>query len=637
MTGQALTPSPSPVRKLRERERGVVLQIVRHIAALVFLWAVFFWRHFSPIASARAAFPDGDFTQQFYIFRNIAYRALAAGRLPLWSECFFAGYSFHADPQSQLFYPPIWIVFAILKLQGWGHFPIAALNAEVAAHYLLAALFTYAFLRAEVKRPSAALFGAIVFTFGGYLAGYPALQSGILETATWLPLILLALRRLVERGRPRDVALAALPLAIAFFAGHPQTFLLVFYLSLAYFIYRARVERRPWQSALISIGATAALAALLASAQLIPQIEYLRLSSRAALDYNTASAGFPPQDIAQLVLTGLVSYWHPLYVGLLPLALALLGLSRRTNTSANQQSAIRNQQSSLFWLITALAALGLSLGSRAAGYDLAYWLVPGYRLFRGQERAAIVVSFSLAVLAAHGSAFVFAPLSRWGRRRLRSATNVSLASLPLALALLIAIVLMARAGIKLNDPGDMPGRAGLMVVALALTAAFFAARAQWPSARRWMPALAVAIAAFDLFSLNRPLISVPDFDPYPYLPILDPLRGETGFFRLQEDARLKGHSGCAYGFDEIGGISPIKLAGYGDFMDRAPELVRWQLLGAKYVVTWREAMITREDARPLATLVTKGDSPGGPAFVYRLDGFIPRRAFLIHSARLAAG
>ncbi|HLB48543.1 MAG TPA: hypothetical protein VJL59_16170, partial [Anaerolineales bacterium] len=45
------------------------------------LWLLFFWRYFIP-GPERVMFPDGDFTHQFFIFRDIAYRALAAGHLP---------------------------------------------------------------------------------------------------------------------------------------------------------------------------------------------------------------------------------------------------------------------------------------------------------------------------------------------------------------------------------------------------------------------------------------------------------------------------------------------------------------------------------------------------------------------------
>lgn len=100
-----------------------------HCAILAGLWALFFWRYFAAPPN-QVVFPDGDFTQQFFVFRSLAFRELVAGRLPLWTDCFFGGYPFHADPQAQLFYPPVWLSFGALRLLGYGHFPLLALTAE---------------------------------------------------------------------------------------------------------------------------------------------------------------------------------------------------------------------------------------------------------------------------------------------------------------------------------------------------------------------------------------------------------------------------------------------------------------------------------------------------------------------------
>src|SRR5688572_28733196 len=106
-------------------------------------------------------------------------------------------------------------MFGVLRAQGWGHFPLEAMVAEVVLHYLLASVLMYWFLRSLQLRPAAAVLGALVFAYGGYLTGSPPVQTGILETVAWLPLALLCAGRLAERGRARDLALTALALAVA--------------------------------------------------------------------------------------------------------------------------------------------------------------------------------------------------------------------------------------------------------------------------------------------------------------------------------------------------------------------------------------------------------------------------------------
>ena len=65
------------------------------------------------------------------------------------------------------------------------------------------------------------------------------------------------------------------------------------------------------------------VAAGLAAIQLLPSLHFiLGYSTRTRVDFAQAGAGFPFAEVAQFLITGLVSYWHPLYVGLLPLGLA---------------------------------------------------------------------------------------------------------------------------------------------------------------------------------------------------------------------------------------------------------------------------------------------------------------------------
>lgn len=575
--------------------RHMSRSLLRHwpLALLAAVWLLFFWRYLIP-GAARVMFPDGDFTQQFFIFRDIAYRALAAGHLPLWADCFFAGYPFHADPQSQLFYPPIWISFAILKLLGWGNFPLFALTLETTFHYLLASVFTYLFLRVELTdphtpippHPLAPILGALVFTYGGYLTGYPPLQTGILETAAWLPLILLSLRRLADDGRASRIGWSALALAVAFFAGHPQTFLFVAYFSIAYFIHRGAVAGRSWRWTLLRLGAVFGLLFGLSLIQLLPQAQYLTLSTRASLSFEELSRGFPVGIAMQFFLRDPV--WSPLYVGLLPFALALFAVAHslftlrdiigsrkrsdrwRVSRPPNNATEVATTGPVFFWLAIAVVALLLSLGGSTPVYTFAYWLLPGYRLFRGQERIAILVSFALATLAAFG-----------------------------VMVLLNAIARRA-------------------------------------DARLWQTAavLIVGLTVADLYAARTATNLVPPFDPYPYLSLLDPIRADPDpFFRVQDDARMQGHFACGYGFKEWGGISPIRPLAWSQFDQRAPESLRWKMIGMKYLITWKNGAITREGELPPAQHVAEGPAPQGEAKVYRMFE-IPRRAWLVNEYRV---
>ena len=104
-----------------------LLSRLRDIGAIILLAALvllFFWRIITPRIEDRAAFPPGDFTDQFWAFRMYEARAFAEGRLPLWSDNFNSGHPFLADVQSAIFYPVSLIyTLGIVALRG-GNFSL---------------------------------------------------------------------------------------------------------------------------------------------------------------------------------------------------------------------------------------------------------------------------------------------------------------------------------------------------------------------------------------------------------------------------------------------------------------------------------------------------------------------------------
>ncbi|MFQ6058625.1 MAG: hypothetical protein ACE5MB_07110, partial [Anaerolineae bacterium] len=338
----------------RDRPSGWTRLDLAVVALLGLLCLLFFWRIITPNPLDRGSFPPGDFHDQFYAFSVFEASQLQARRLPLWNPYTFSGHPFLADVQSAIFYPPS-LITVLLSLAWCGRFSLLALEWEAMGHFFLAGLFTYLFARRLLEHRGAALVSALIFTFGGYLTSYPPQQLAVLETDVWLPLILLCLDVALERGWSRQgvawgVA-AGGAWGMALLAGHPQSAMYVFYVSLLYFAFRAASPsppglggteggpelggtegeqgRRAW-------GQKARLGALflaigfgLAAAQWLPSLEYMRLSVRASASYEQLAGGFPLGDVVQLLLPGVVSLWSPLYVGVLPLLLAGVGVITR--------------------------------------------------------------------------------------------------------------------------------------------------------------------------------------------------------------------------------------------------------------------------------------------------------------------
>lgn len=607
-------------RRAASRWRQWPWRDIGAVALLIALTGLFYWRYLTPDELDRVYFPRGDFTDHYYVYRDFAFAELRAGRFPRWMPCVFSGYPFQADPQSSLFYlPGLLNLTAFLALR-WGHFPLRAFELEAIAHVLLAGLFTHAFLRLTLRRTLAALLGAVVFAFGGYLTSYPPLQIAILESAIWLPLALLGMLQLHRTGRWLFGLVTALAFAMSILAGNPQTYTQVIYTTLAFGVYLAWRDRAPWRSAVVRLAGPVVLAASLSTVQLIPSFEYARLSTRAQIPFAESGTGFPLEDVIQFVLTGLVSHWQPLYVGILPLGLALFAVF----ASPKHRRKASPQQDHWFWLGLGVVALALSFGARLVAFDLAYLGLPGYALFRSQERHAFLVSFALSVLAAYGADALFGPLPARCRRWIIGWRRLMVWSVPAIFALLILVVFLARHGIDPSDSGALPHHVAALWLWVVGTAAVLQLRLTRPRRRHFVAGSALTLVLLDLFTLNRPINYTERYDLYPVTPILQPILADTGPFRIQDDYRLRGHTACMHRLEEVWGIASIRLAHYDTFRNRTPEDVRWKLLGVRYVVSWREYLRPRPGgpAIPTAIIFQQGEGPDTD-YVHRLPGVQP--------------
>ena len=121
-----------------------------------------------------------------------------------------------------------------------------------------------------------------------------------------------------------------------------------------------------------------------------------------------------------------------------------------------------------FWLGTAIVSLLVSFGSNLAVYQMAYWLLPIFKLFRGQERAAVIIAMASSVLVSLAVSTITGPLKREQRAVLSGALRWVRNLVPVAIILLIVSVAASQ-----NFPEvweHIPARLGLLVIGMVLTA-----------------------------------------------------------------------------------------------------------------------------------------------------------------------
>jgi hypothetical protein len=655
------------------------------VALLALLVALFFWRILTPNLADRASFPPGDFSYQFWAFTTFDARELSAGRLPLWNPYTYAGAPFWADIQSAVLYP--FSLLTLLLSGPWG-FSLFALEAEAVFHFWLAGVFTYLFVRRLTGHRGAALLSAITFTFGGYLTGYPSQQLAVLEVDVWLPLLLFfADRALVDRSgegpglRARlnlpDALAAGLAWGLALLAGHPQSALFVFYTATLYILFLALTAARaarntqhplPHGSLYHKLSTAAGVWGLmlavgfgLAAVSWLPGLEYMRLSVRAAGFYDKMAGGFPLYDPIQMLLPGSVSLYSPLYVGVLPLLLAIwAALSAR-------------RRETIFWGALAAGTFLLSFGGETFLYTPFYLLAPGFSIFRDQERVAFVFSFAMAVLAGFGLKYQVSNIKSANQQINKSANQqtgksanqqspISNLQLPTSnlqpptsnLQSLISALLLGALGLvvlffyALNDAGwkdDSPfnpllSRSVWLVILLALMwGALRLAGSQKLRSPRYatlLPAGFLLLTAFDLFTVNWKTNVSPGLpEAQTATPDVvqaiqkDAAPGEI--FRVYNEYRIYENYGVPYALEDTWGASPLRLARYDEIYHTLRMERLWELLNVKYVITWRKELYAPSE------IIYQEPRGKDVTYVHRLQKVAPRAWMVYHTEAVGDG
>lgn len=585
---------------------------------------VLFWSSlgaifFGGLLLGQVSLSHSDLTGQFHAFAIFQAQEMLAGRLPLWSPGSFAGFPFAADAQAAVFYPIRWLTILLSAPVGFSYY---VLTLEGLFHIWLAGLFTYLLVTDQTGNPWAGTLAAVAFALGDYLISYPLLQLAVLETIIWLPLILWLLRRGVRAAsdktgqkRPLPYLLAAgVVWGISLTAGHPQTFLHLSYLVVAYYLFltlRAGWSWR-WLAGMgLLVGGTATGTA---AAAWLPTLRYLRHTTRSDVVYEFVASGFPLLDYLQLFVPGSLTTWSPMYVGLATLALLLVAWLGRSLATTEQRAEIG------FWTAVFLLTFLLSLGDKGILFELFYHLVPGFDLFRHQERIVGLLSLSMALLAGQGLTLWWSAQATVRRHWLRRITAV----------LLTAFFLTALFLTAMNETNEWHFL-WLRQAAILLGLLLILWRIPQPRPMVWGVLL---LLSADLYLAGRDAI---DLQPLPpraawveptwvdLLPTEQPAR-------IDSSNLFHANMGELFGLEDIRGLSPLKLETMHR-LDVLPNGRRWQLLNVTHVLDTKtpiDAVVT-EVASVTQHIMPDQSFKGA---VYRFEDALPR-AWLVYQPHFA--
>jgi Bacterial membrane protein YfhO len=233
--------------------------------------------------------PPAAATDPYDVLNDVVYQllpwelevrhALAARRLPFWSDAVDGGCSLWANPQAGAA-SPLAMLARGLPIQ---HHLLAALALKL----LLAFEGTWLLCRRLGRSRAASLLAAGAFALGGALVGWGLYP--ISSALAWVPWLAVGTIGLCRRPRPRAVATTALIAAALLLSGHPETaaigglFAAVCGLALAH--------RRGLARGLLAAGVAAALGFALAAPHLLPFLHLLPGSHRAQ---ETLAETLPP-------------------------------------------------------------------------------------------------------------------------------------------------------------------------------------------------------------------------------------------------------------------------------------------------------------------------------------------------------
>ena len=349
---------------------------------------VFFWKS----VLGRGVIGSFDLVTLFYPYKTYIRDLIGQGEFPLWNPLIQLGVPLLANIQTSVLYP-LDALFVVFSFPG-------ALTWSVVLHIWLALAGMYLFLRYGLDTTVfAAWIGALCFGVGGFLLPHIGHLNQI-HTAVWLPWLLLCARRACGPSTTW-VLLGGIVTALSFTAGHTQEFYYSFVavgLFCAYLAFATPAELTSRWWPLVVPPLFILIGGVLSAAQLFPTLEAVGQSYRLG-GVSLQEAGDQALNRNDVLLHLLPNFWQAPpnvetagYIGVSGAMLALFGALQFVR-----------QRWVPFFLLLALFAFVLALGTYTPIFALLHQVMPGFSSFRVAGRWLFLVSFSLSVLAALGA------------------------------------------------------------------------------------------------------------------------------------------------------------------------------------------------------------------------------------------
>ena len=333
--------------------------------------------------------PHSDFVVVHFPARYMFSDSLRSyASLPLWTPYQFCGSPQLGDWHCQWFYPLTWLYALVAPLS-----TLRVMGFQVALHFLIGGLGMFHYLKGQGSSPLACLLGAIVFMLNGKWVAHLLVAQHPIQGWAWLPWVMASMDRLQSRPRLKEMARLACLVSLLMLGSIPPFIALCVYFLAPYGCFLVARSSRRLKLFLYLTGACL-WAGLVCCSTLWPAAEFARLCTRGSgLTLAQASQGQIPVQVLPFLpgwpSSPLSVGWEmTLYCGAVPLLLAVLAMCRRPDSRE------------AYFLATSAVLLLLALGQQTPLFQVCFYLLPGFSLFRYPARFCLLLGVSLSYLAA---------------------------------------------------------------------------------------------------------------------------------------------------------------------------------------------------------------------------------------------
>jgi len=289
------------------------------------------WNTYQELSSPVKNNAMPDIINQIYPWKHFTIQTYLLGQIPFWNPHSFSGTLHLANYQSAILSPFNLLFFVLPFIDAWSFL--------VLLQPLLAAFFTFLFVRSLGRSTIGGLISSISFMFCGFITcwmGYQTLAFAIL----FLPLSLFGVERYFNTNKKKFLILTSITIPLSFFSGHFQISI-YFFISLLVYIFIKFLLTKDVKKSLFCI-LYSFFGLLLSMPQLLPSVEAYSSSLRSALFLKLEAIpisylptflapDFYGNPVTRNDWFGHYAEWNA-YIGVVALILAIYSILNKKNT-----------------------------------------------------------------------------------------------------------------------------------------------------------------------------------------------------------------------------------------------------------------------------------------------------------------